>query len=378
MGLPAALAQTSHKEAAKDFRFLTPPYLQALTPSSVVIKCMTSAVSNTQVIYGEQAPEISVQPECDGFKQANQTLFSVELTGLKPGTRYQYQLRSQQILSFKPYELSYGEEIESEVFSFTTPEENAQSVSCLVLNDIHDRPDSFSKLLDMHTDDSFEFVFLNGDMFDYQQDQQQLIDHLIAPCTALFASEKPFILSRGNHETRGRFARNIKPYFAYPGKRFYYSFMQGPVFFIVLDTGEDKPDDTPVYAGIVNFDDYRREQAQWLRRVMESEAYKRAPFKVVFMHIPPFHSGDWHGPMHCRELFTPLFEEYKIDMVIAGHTHRYGVHEPDEDHSYPIIIGGGPQAGRRTLIHLQADARQLKVVMKSDDQQLAGQYTLKA
>src|SRR5699024_4853818 len=112
--------------------------------------------------------------------------------------------------------------------------------------------------------------------------------------------------------------------------------------------------------------EFRREQALWLENVMTSKAYRKSPFKVVLMHIPPFHSGDWHGTMHCRELFAPLFEKYNVDVVISGHTHRYGIHKPNDEHSFPIVIGGGPKEGQRTIIHLSANQSQLSIKMKDD------------
>lgn len=377
IGLSPLFARSRAELAGEiPFEFLTEPYLQALTPTSVSIMCITSKNANTWLMYGEEKPSVMEQSELDGFKEANQTLFNIKLTDLAPGKTYYYKVFSKEILSFKPYELIYGEEIETAIFSFTTPLALGTEVSCLILNDIHDRPNSFSELISLNEEKPFDFVFLNGDVFDFQEDEKQLIDHLIAPCTKLFAKEVPFILSRGNHETRGKFSRNIKPYFAYPENDYFFTFRQGPVFFIALDTGEDKPDDAPVYAGIVNFDAYREKQARWLTKVMQSQAYQDAPYKVVFMHIPPFHSGDWHGTMHCRKLFNPLFERHKIDMVISGHTHRHGIHDPQADHAYPIIIGGGPKDGTRTLIRLEANEKNLKVVMKADDSKIVGEYTI--
>ena len=371
----AKAESNTNKESV--FTFKTEPYLQALTPTSVSIMCITSKDATTWVEYGENIPNRKEQSESDGFKEANQTVFNIKLTHLSPGRTYYYKVCSKEITSFKPYELTYGKQIETAVFKFTTPSTSSDKVSCLILNDIHDRPTSFSDLISLNNGIPYDFVFLNGDMFDYQENEKQLIDHLIAPCTELFAKETPFILSRGNHETRGKFARDIKPYFAYPTGDYYFAFKQGSVFFIVLDTGEDKPDDAEVYAGIVNFDDYREKQAGWLNKVMESKAYKEAPHKVVLMHIPPYHSGDWHGTMHCRELFSPLFENHKVDMVISGHTHQYGIHGPDDDHSYPIIIGGGPQDGKRTLIRLDASLNELKVVMTADNNLVVGEYSVK-
>src|SRR5699024_8608909 len=101
--------------------------------------------------------------------------------------------------------------------------------------------------------------------------EAQIVQHLIEPCTAIFASEIPFIMSRGNHETRGAFRREFKQYFSYPTNKYYFSFKQGPVYWVVLDTGEDKPDDHPVYGGVVDFDSYRQEQVDWLTKVVTSE-----------------------------------------------------------------------------------------------------------
>ena len=149
------------------------------------------------------------------------------------------------------------------------------------------------------------------------------------------------------------------------------------MFNIVLDTGEDKEDTHPVYAGIVDFDSYRRKQAVWLEKQMQSVAFKKAKFRVVMMHIPHYYSGDAHGTLHCRELFAPLFDKYKIDLFIAGHTHKYGVFDPVKGkHGYPIIIGGGPKEGNRTLIKVKADKKVLRLSMLRDDGTEVGKYVV--
>ena len=152
----------------------------------------------------------------------------------------------------------------------------------------------------------------------------------------------------------------------------------GPVNVTILDTGEDKADDHQYYAGLVDFDEYRRVQADWLDDVMKSKQFESSLFKVVFMHIAPFHSDQSHGTVHCRKLFTPLFDKYKVDLVVAAHTHRYGIHPVDEDHSYPIVIGGGPNKGERTLIEMYANTEILNVSMFSDSGEAVGNITINA
>ncbi|GAA4802534.1 metallophosphoesterase [Olivibacter ginsenosidimutans] len=377
-----AIGNTSLKAQTKEVlqdemhKLLTPPYIQVLTPTSVDIVFITAKKAYSWVEYGTEDLDKKVEGKSDGFMEAYQRINNIRISGLQPGKTYKYRVVSKEIVTFKPYELVYGKEIMSSEYSFTTPVMDHDEVSCLIFNDIHDRPYSFKDLWTVKGDKPYDFVFLNGDMFDYQEDEQQIIDHLLLPITSLFASEKAFIMSRGNHETRGKFRREFKGYFSYPSDKYYYSFKQGPVYWIILDTGEDKPDDAPVYAGIVDFDHYRLEQARWLAEIVETTAYKQATYRVVMMHIPPFHSGDWHGTMHCRAVFDPIFTKHQVDIVISGHTHRYGIHPPSEEHAYPIIIGGGPKEGNRTITHFHADKKRLAIEMKRDDGQIVGTYEI--
>ncbi|UYQ95872.1 metallophosphoesterase family protein [Chitinophaga horti] len=380
IGLMPSTLKHEYVKAPAGIRFLTPPYLQCLTNDSVIIRWITDAPASSWVEYGESTTDRKALPEAElGLLAANTRVHQVVLKGLQPGTRYAYRVCSKQIVDFQPYLMTWGDTANSEVFHFTTPAIGAGEVSWIVLNDIHDRPASFAHLMQHNGKDPYDFVFLNGDMFDFQTDEQQLIDHLLTPVTSLFASQTPFMLARGNHETRGKYARQLPEYFNNPGNQYYFSFTRGPVHFIVLDTGEDKADDHAEYSQLVAFDDYRERQAHWLEQALQRPEFLKAPFRVVMMHIPVFHSGEGHGSMHCRQLFHPLFNKAGIDLMICGHTHRYGVHPADPaTHHYPIVIGGGPKEGRRTLIKVTADRRKLQLRMLGDDGTEVGQYEVKA
>lgn len=359
--------------------FAVPPYLQHLTPTSTWVMFITTEKAYSWLEYeGENGITQKAHMEEDGIYDSYTTLHKIQIPDLRPGETYRYRACSKPITLFEPYKLEYGAEIATPWYTFRTPTTDSAEVSCLVLNDIHDSPQAFGRLLDTVKDRTFDFVALNGDTFNYQTDEKQIIDNLLTPCTTLFASKIPFIMIRGNHETRGKFRRAFKNYFTLPNNSYHFTFNQGPVCWVVLDTGEDKPDDHPVYAGIVAFDALRERQAHWLKEVVKTKAYKEAAYRVVIMHIPPYHSGDWHGPTHCRTVFDPIFASNDVDLVVSGHTHRYGIHPPKGLQKYPVIIGGGSKDGSRTAIHITANEKQLHLDMILDDGRKVGEYTIKA
>ncbi|KIC00044.1 metallophosphoesterase [Flavobacterium sp. KMS] len=377
-GLPlSALASNTNIEVLDvKHDFLTKPYLQAPTNDGITIMWLTNQLCLNWVEYGEtEKLGIKVQQCAHGMMNINSKINTVTLTNLKSDTTYYYKVFSKQILDFQPYKITFGDIINSETYHFKTLNPKAKEVSWLVLNDIHDRPKSFGELIQLNQNKPYDFVFLNGDMFDYQTDENQIINHLLNPCS-IFSTEKPFMLVRGNHETRGKYSRNLLDYYYNYDKKEYYTFKMGPVFTIVLDTGEDKKDSHPVYGGTVNYDSYREEQAVWLEKQMKSKAFKNAPFRVVMMHIPHYHSDEEHGTTECRRLFGPLFEKYRIDLFVAGHTHEYGMFEPNKDHSYHFVIGGGPETGIRTLIRIEANPKVLNLQMLNDSGKEIGLFQL--
>lgn len=351
------------------------PYLQTLRPDSIVVRWITNVPCASWVEYGESAEKLDQRADVSayGLFQANNKVHAIPITGLAGGKVCYYRICSKEIKWFGGNRVDYGQTYVSKSFAFSTPAPGAESVSFLVFNDIHDRPESFAHLMQFAGSEKKDFVFLNGDMFNKQEDEDQLVNHLLKPVSGLFSPTTPFVFSRGNHETRGGFSRRLADYFDGNEQKFHFSFKYGPAYVIVLDSGEDKEDNHAEYSGLANFDSYRIQQARWLEKEVQKRDFRKAKYKIVFSHIPLYYSGDWHGTMHCRELWGPILNKAKIDLLISGHTHRYGVHHKVEgQHNYPIVIGGGPQDGRRTIIKVHADQKSLKLDMIDDKGKLVG------
>lgn len=364
-------------EETEAFRFLTKPYLQFSGKDTMTVAWITNNNCFSWVEFGEN-DDLSQREmtDVDGLNQANNRIHKICLEKLKPGVKYAYKVCSKEIIKYSPYIAQYGKTIESRVYHFVMPSPETDEVSLLILNDLHDRPESIAHLIGLNNNDPYDFVCLNGDSVTILDSESQLIKDVITPCAEAFTPEKPLLYVRGNHETRGGYARRLYDYLD-TGTKPYYSFSAGPAFFVVLDTGEDKNDDHQEYVGLVSFDPYREKEAKWLEQELKSPAAKKAKFRVVLMHIPHYYSGDGHGTLHCRELFGPIFNKGKVDIAICGHTHRYGVFKPVEKrHNFPIIIGGGPRDGKRTLIKLHVNRKKLDVAMLDDSGEVVGSYSI--
>lgn len=132
-------------------------------------------------------------------------------------------------------------------------------------------------------------------------------------------SKMPFILTHGNHDIEG----GVRPPYFPPLKSFpeggrtgyYFALTIGPARIIVLDTNSQ--DDA---------------QLDWLEEELKSSESENAAFRIVSVHIPPFiefwglyhwHIGEWRWPDYIRERAVPIFEKYKVNLVLSGHQHNY-------------------------------------------------------
>jgi predicted phosphodiesterase len=242
-----------------------------------------------------------------------------------------------------PEQLMYGHVASSDVYSrsplrFTTLDARKSEISFLVLNDIHGKTENLNALSSNVKYGKTDLTFFNGDMADHMNDEQQFLSAFLDESVKQFAAEVPVFYARGNHETRGFFSRHFPEYFPTVNGKLYYAFRHGPVHFTVLDSGEDKPDSDIEYYGLAQFDAYRSEQQEWLKKELQSESFRTAPYKVVIVHIPPVNS-DWHGTLEVRKKFLPLLNSAGVTVMFCGHTHRYQYIEPDAGlHDFPILI----------------------------------------
>lgn len=327
------------------------PYLQNVGTDEATVVFLTDS---TAVAWVEIAPDDGTEFYAQqrprfydtriGIK-SEARIHTVKITGLKPGTTYRYRIYAQEVLSHQGWRVHYGDIAAAAAYqtrlpSFTTLDESKQQTSFLIVNDIHQDNAKLKRLATLGEWQKRDLVFFNGDMLSIFDDEDQFFTCFMDTAVAMFAKEKPLYYVRGNHETRGVWASHFQDYVCPRESHLYFTFRQGPVFFICLDSGEDKPDSDLEYSGITDYDNYRSEQAEWLKGVIASDDFKQAKYHVVVCHIPPFDNGgpDWHGNIEVREKFVSVLNQADIDIMFCGHTHRYGFQAKSSGFNFPILI----------------------------------------
>ena len=285
------------------------PYIQNMTENSVRVIWHTDKNCFSHVEYGETSSlGTIVRTSRNGLFDAYTTINNIRITGLEKGKQYYYRVVSREITSFQPYSVTFGETATSGTYSFTTFDKEKESFSFVAISDIHQNSSKLTLMLNNIDWNGVDFIGYTGDMVDAISSADQIWTWL-DPSVDKFAKERPFVYVMGNHDKRGNYARYLPQYFSGEDNtgKFYYAFTQGKVRFIVLDAGEDKEDDHSVYAGLVNFDSYRIEQANWLKDVeTESDEFKNSLWQIALIHFPVASTSADHGTMHLRDLVQPI------------------------------------------------------------------------
>ena len=130
-----------------------------------------------------------------------------------------------------------------------------------------------------------------------------------------------FFPTLGNHDWNTGTVQPYLNYFTLPGNERYYNVTWGNVDFFVLDSDDHEPDGNSSTSI----------QAAWLQHALASST---AAFKLVFVHHPPYSSGQFAGS--STALQWP-FQEWGATAVIAGHAHLY---ERLIENGFAYIVNG--------------------------------------
>jgi acid phosphatase len=80
------------------------------------------------------------------------------------------------------------------------------------------------------------------------------------------------------------------------------------------------------------------QQTRWLRGAL---AASTARWKIAAFHHPPYTCGGHEGSVDAQRAWRPLFERFRVRLVLSGHDHNYQRFAPRRGVTYVVDGGGG-------------------------------------
>ncbi len=293
------------------------PYLQSSTTSSIYIRWRTSFPSNSRVRYGTSATSLNLLKD-DGLVTSEHI---VQLTGLAPNTKYFYSIGS----TAATLQGDTGN------YFFTNPAVGSTgAVRIWTIGDFGVNSTGQKQVRDAYMNyansaNTNVWLWVGDNAYSDGTDAEysnnvfsvypyQMKKWVIWPAT-------------GNHDLHSANAFNqTGPYFdnftlpkvAEAGglasnTEAYYSFNYANVHFICLESNDGA------------FRDSTGAMGTWLKNDLAANTQR---WTIVYFHHPPYSKGSHNSDTESeligmRTLIVPILERYKVDLVLAGHSHSY-------------------------------------------------------
>lgn len=377
-GVIEAPVQSDHRPAFADVTygdiFRTAPYLQNPTGNGITVTWLTNTPAYSWVEYGTDTSRLATaRTLVDGQAMAGNELNKIRLSDLEPGKKYYYRIHSREMLYYGGYEKIFGGTAVSPLYSFTLPEAGIEDFTAVIFNDLHQYLGTFDALLKVVRDKGvrYDFAVFNGDCIDDPASQQQAVASLSHYTAGIGAENIPVFFLRGNHEIRNAYSIGLRELFDYVGDKTYGAFSWGDTRFVMLDCGEDKPDDHWVYYGLNDFEGLRKDQVGFLQAELSSKVFKKSGKKVLIHHIPIYGSSAEYNP--CLELWDPLLKKAPFDVALNAHTHQFAYHPAHSaGNNFPQVVGGGfkPEGATVMVLERRGEAMTLTVYGTRGDEKL--------
>lgn len=337
------------------------PYLQDPQPTQMTVMFQTTAPAHCWVEYGTDPNNLQRKRALlDGQEVCYDIENRITLDNLQPGQKYYYRVCVVDLLMKHAYDYHTGDTLRTPLYQFRTPEVNSTDFTCVIFNDLHEHQDTYDMLRDTLRVEGIspDFIVFNGDCLPEPYDREHAMRMIHNLADPIGGAETPIFFIRGNHEIRNFYSAGMHSLIGYPNDKTYGGISWGDTRFMVLDCGEDKPDDNREYSGFNDFTQLRAEETEFIKRELKSPAFRKAKRRILLSHIPIFGNDDKYQP--CRDAWAPLLQSQPFDLAICAHTHRFN-YAPQglEGATYPVINGDGPRIYRASVIILQKRGKSL-------------------
>ncbi|WP_158289372.1 discoidin domain-containing protein [Paenibacillus flagellatus] len=331
------------------------PYLINMTETAVTIMWFTDLASTSKVEYGTGGSYANSKYEEEKGLKTVSKRHSVRLTGLTPGTTYNYRVVSTEVENLLPNNPVIGETVTSPGYTFTTFDTSKPEITFYQITDTHTDAARMNELLSRVNLSQADFVAFTGDILGDVSSESQVFSTFIDPVVNHFAKTVPIVFVRGNHELRGSYSRYLFDYVPTETGEWYYGFKHGPASFIVTDGCEDKADEHPEYSGLNACQSYQNTEFPWVQHYVNSADFQRSPVKISLMHQPNF-------DYYVRNQYKTVMSDAGVQLALAGHTHLRSIYPPDQSVDYNLVILGQNEVNK---VHVNASEIKISTLNRS-------------
>lgn len=242
-----------------------------------------------------------------------------------------YTVSCQCMIDRSPYYPTTEDAVETE-YTFR-PLEKTSDIKIYHLADVHGWWDYAVWAAEYHKE-AYDLLIMNGDIVSASNTVREMtLCYKIA--SAITKGEYPCVISRGNHDLRGYRAAELSSYMPSHSGKSYYTFQVGCIWGLLVDTGEDKDDTCPEYGGTICCHQFRLEEDEYIKQVIEN-AHKEyiaddVKYRLIVSHVPFPLKGNYSTEKELYSSWCTLIKEnIKPDLMLCGHTHKSCIIEPGD------------------------------------------------
>jgi acid phosphatase type 7 len=291
------------------------PYLQQVTASSAMVGWVMrrSDGGRVEIASADRRTIATVDGElqASSLRATSEQQWWARLDGLAPDTVYCYTV------------WAGGEQLTAPTGFRTAPApDDPRAIRFLAFGDSGGGGADQHALRDQMYTVPYDLIVHTGDLA-YDSGTITAFDDNVFGVYADLLRSIPLFPAAGNHEYDTMQGAPFREVFALPGNsgEKWYSFDWGRVHFAALDTEADY-----------------KTQAAWLDDDLAASAL---PWKVVYLHKPPYSSGTHGSDTALRAALAPVLQRHGVQLVLAGHDHNYERMTPQQGVTYVVTGGGG-------------------------------------
>jgi len=281
------------------------PYLQIKTPTNCIVRWRTDAPTDSRAQFGITQTNLDRTAEMSGSR----TDHELTLGGLSPYTAYFYSVGSSTNV------FASGPE-----FRFVTAPIGSQSIRIWAIGDSGTPGSGVASVRDAYTNYTGSrytdvWLMLGDNAYGASTDEQ--FDQAVFGMFPQMFRQTVLWPERGNDDIySGYYDTFTLPQNAEAGgvassNEYYFSFEQGNIHFVGLDSTGDVSTNGAMY--------------RWLERDLSAASNQ---WLIAYWHHPPYSRGSHNSDIDPTQIamrtnFVQLLERHGVDLVLCGHSHSY-------------------------------------------------------